>query len=50
MLNTIQDVFASDVYCHKLCINNYLLKYKRSKSADENPKKYKEKLRNSKVI
>ena len=23
-LNTIQDVFPSDVYCHKLCINNYL--------------------------
>ena len=42
-LNTIQDVFASDVYCHKLCINNYLLKYKRSKSADENPKNIKKK-------
>ena len=34
MLNTIQDVFASDVY-------NYLLKYKRNKSADENPKNIK---------
>ena len=37
-LYTAEDVFASDIYCHKLCINNYLLKYKRRKSADENPK------------
>ena len=36
-LNTAEDVFANDLHCHKLCINNYLLKYKRQKSADENP-------------
>ena len=37
MLTTIQDVFASDIHCHKRCINNYLLKYKCRKSADRNP-------------
>ena len=42
-LNTTQDVFASDVYCHKFCVNNYLLKYTCNKSADENPKKIKKK-------
>ena len=42
-LNTTQDVFASDVYCHKFCVNNYLLKYKCNKSADENPKNIKKK-------
>ena len=49
-LNTIQDVFASDVYCHKLCINNYLLKYKRSKSTDENSKNIKKKCKIQKSL
>ena len=38
MLTTIQDVFASDIHCHKRCINNYLRKYNRSRSIDETPK------------
>lgn len=29
-LEDINSVFGADLYCHKLCINQYLLKYKRA--------------------
>ena len=28
-LESIEDVFAADIMCHKSCINNYLVKHKR---------------------
>ena len=43
-VTTTQDIFASDIHCHKRCINNYLLKCKCSKSADENPQNREKKI------
>ena len=40
--------FASDIHCHKRCINNYLLKYNCCKSADENPKNIEKKIETQK--
>ena len=43
-VTTIQDVFVSDIHCHKRYINNYLLKCNCSKSADGNPQNREKKI------
>ena len=34
-LESIEDVFAADMMCHKSCINNYLVKHKRIVSNEQ---------------
>ena len=33
--NSNVEVFAADIMCHKSCINNYLVKYKRIVSNEQ---------------
>ena len=37
-LESVEDVFAADIMCHKNCINNYLVKYSRVVSNEESYK------------